>query len=266
MSWRTTRSATSSNSVGSRLMITSRAPLRLAISGKPAAGQTTSDEPIARKRSQPQRQLLGAPHRGLRHRLAERDRRGLDVAAAGGPRRRAAFRGVETLLDPRQLIARRAIEAGRVGGVAVQFDDVFGSDARGLVQIVDVLRHHAGRLAGPVERSQRTVPAPRLCAAELILHGEAPPPGLVAHLLAGQEIGELDRPHLGPDAAGRAEIRDAAFGRDAGPGERHDDACAGRTARAERPMAVSSRARSCICPGARAAGTSRRPATMRLSP
>ena len=41
----------SSNSVGSRLMITSRAPLRLAISGKPAAGQTTSDEPIATKRS-----------------------------------------------------------------------------------------------------------------------------------------------------------------------------------------------------------------------
>ena len=30
--------------------------------------------------------------------------------------------------------------------------------------------------------------------------------------------------YLGPDAAGRAEIRDAAFGRDAGAGERHDHA------------------------------------------
>ena len=53
----------SSNSVGSRLMMTSRAPLRLAIKGNPAAGQTTSDEPIARNRSQDERKFLGAPHR-----------------------------------------------------------------------------------------------------------------------------------------------------------------------------------------------------------
>ena len=38
MSWRTTRSAMSSNSVGSRLMMMRRAPLRFAIKGKPAAG------------------------------------------------------------------------------------------------------------------------------------------------------------------------------------------------------------------------------------
>ena len=42
----------SSCSVGSRLMITNFAPLRFAISGNPAAGHTTSDEPIAIMRSQ----------------------------------------------------------------------------------------------------------------------------------------------------------------------------------------------------------------------
>src|SRR5712664_1478666 len=42
----------SSCSVGSLLMITSLAPQFLAINGKPAAGQTTSDDPIARNRSQ----------------------------------------------------------------------------------------------------------------------------------------------------------------------------------------------------------------------
>src|SRR5215467_8993073 len=52
ISYRITRSARSSWSVGSRLMITRRAPQFLAISGNPAAGQTTSDDPIARNRSQ----------------------------------------------------------------------------------------------------------------------------------------------------------------------------------------------------------------------
>src|SRR5262245_41799566 len=51
ISSRTTRSAISSNSVASRLRMTRRAPLRLAINGNPAAGHTTSDEPMARNRS-----------------------------------------------------------------------------------------------------------------------------------------------------------------------------------------------------------------------
>ena len=79
----------SSNSVGSRLMITSRAPLRFAINGKPAAGHTTSDEPIDQEEIAVTGQLLGAPHRAFGHRLAERDRRGLDIAAAIGAVRRA---------------------------------------------------------------------------------------------------------------------------------------------------------------------------------
>ena len=42
----------SSKSVGSRLMMISRAPFRLANKGNPAAGQTTSEEPIDKNRSQ----------------------------------------------------------------------------------------------------------------------------------------------------------------------------------------------------------------------
>src|SRR5262249_14019455 len=52
--------------------------------------------------------------------------------------------------------------------------------------------------------------------------GETPPPRLVACLLAGQEGIERNRRHLGPDAAGRAKIGNAALGGDAGAGEWHD--------------------------------------------
>ncbi len=112
----------------------------------------------------------------------------------------------------------------RERGVAVQLDHVLGGDAGGLVQVVDVLRDHARHLAGAVEARQRAVAAAGLGAAELIHHGEAAPPGFVAGLLAGQKFVELDRPVLGPQAAGRAEVRDAALGRDAGAGEWHDGA------------------------------------------
>jgi hypothetical protein len=90
------------------------------------------------------------------------------------------------------------------------------------VQIVDILRHHGGNLASPVEARQRPVAAARFCAAELLLHGESPPPAFVPHLLARQELAEFDRPHLGPEAAGRPEVRDAALRRDAGTGKGHD--------------------------------------------
>ncbi len=66
----------------------------------------------------------------------------------------------------------------------------------------------------------------------MLLHGEAAPPGFVAHLLARQELVERDRPVLGPDPAGRAKIRNAAFGRDARAGERHDHARRARSGRA----------------------------------
>src|SRR5712664_2609669 len=51
ISYRITRSAISSCSVGSLLIITSLAPQFLASIGNPAAGQTTSEDPIAINRS-----------------------------------------------------------------------------------------------------------------------------------------------------------------------------------------------------------------------
>ena len=92
------------------------------------------------------------------------------------------------------------------------------------MQIVDILRHQRRHLAGAIEARQRPVPPARLGLGETFFHGEAPPPGFVAHVVARHEGIERDRLVLGPQAAGRAEVGDAAFGRDAGPGERDDPA------------------------------------------
>ena len=101
----------------------------------------------------------------------------------------------------------------------MQFDHVIGGNPGRLVQIVDVLGDDARHLAGPVKTGDGAVAAAGLGAAELILHGKAAPPALVPHLRVGQEVAEFDRPHLGPDAAGRPEVGDAALGGNAGAGE-----------------------------------------------
>src|ERR1700688_113978 len=131
-------------------------------------------------------------------------------------------RGFKFFLDPLQFVALRAIETSRVGGVAVQFDDVTGRDAGRLVKVIDILRHQRRDLAGAIETAQRQMPPPRLRLGETLLHDEAPAPGLIAHLGACHKRIERDRLVLGPQAAGRAEIRDAAFGRYARPGEWDD--------------------------------------------
>ena len=200
MSWRITRSAMSSCSVGSLLMITSLAPQFFAISGNPAAGHTTSDDPIARNRSQCLRQFRGAAHLVFRHRLAERDRRGLHRLVAGRAVGRAAV-FVEARLHPGKIVGLPAADAAGIGGVAVKFDDVIGLEARHLMQIVDVLGDDRGNLAGPVERGQRAMPAPGLCRRKGRLHRKAPPPRLVARVRlatnSSNGIGRL-RVHIPP--------------------------------------------------------------------
>ena len=132
--------------------------------------------------------------------------------------------GLELFLHPGQFVALRAFETDGVGRIAVQFDDIVRRDAGVLMQIVDILRDQRRNLAGAVEPGERAMAAARFRLGETLLHDEAPPPGLVAHLAAGHEFVERDRLVLGPQAAGRAEIRNAAFGGDAGAGERHDGA------------------------------------------
>src|SRR5438067_4700765 len=92
------------------------------------------------------------------------------------------------------------------------------------MQVVDVLRDYGGRLAGAVEARERKVAAARLGGGEWRVHGKSPPPRLVPHLLAREELVERDRPVLRPEPAGRAEIGDAALGGNPGTGERGYDA------------------------------------------
>src|ERR1700733_8992685 len=67
------------------------------------------------------------------------------------------------------------------------------------------------------------MPPSRPRQPELVLHCEAPPPGFVPRLLAGQKLVERNWPVLRPEATRRAEIGDAAFGGDARPREWQDD-------------------------------------------
>ena len=77
----------------------------------------------------------------------------------------------------------------------------------------------ADDLAAPHQRIDRAVAAIGLGGAEDILHRKAAAPGLAPRLLGGQEIVEIDRRHLGPDAARAAEIGDAGLGADPGAGK-----------------------------------------------
>ena len=217
-----TRSAIRSSGVGSRLTIASLRAVVLRQFGKP--GRRIDDQRGAEDDEQigRQRLLLGAPHRDGRHRLAERHRRGFDMPKATLARRHRAV-ALEGRAQIGDLVPLAAIETGRVGGVAVQLDDFLGRHAGGLVQPVDILRDDGAGLAAPHQRIDRAVAAIGLRAAEVILHREAAPPGLAPRLLGRQELVEIDRRHLRPDAAGAAEIGDAGLGADAGAGE-HDRA------------------------------------------
>ena len=105
----------------------------------------------------------------------------------------------------------------------MQFDHMVGRETRRLMQIVDVLGDDGRDLAGAIERGERAVAASGPGGRECRLHGKAPPPGFVARVLACHELVERDRPVAGPQSARRAEVGNAAFGRDAGAGERNDD-------------------------------------------
>src|SRR5277367_4548498 len=161
---------------------------------------------------------LRALHRRGRHRLAERDRRGLDEAAASVAKR-GGLGALERKAQRRQLVALRAIEAVRVGRVAVQFDDPVFGNTGGLVQPVDVLGDDRSGRAAADQFGDRAMAAVRRGALKSFLHRKAPPPGLAARLLRGEKIGKVDRGHFCPDAAGAAEIGNARFGADAGAGK-----------------------------------------------
>ena len=81
------------------------------------------------------------------------------------------------------LVPCAAIEAGRVGRVAVQLDDFLGRHAGRLMQPVDILRDDGADLAAPHQRIDRAVAAIGQGAAEVILHREAASPSLAPGFL-----------------------------------------------------------------------------------
>src|SRR6188768_497450 len=220
MSSRTTRSARSSKSVGSRLMMTRVAPARFAVRGNPAAGHTTNDDPIATKRLQLQANFSAPLHGFNRHRLAEGNGGGFDVTTAVAVR--CAIAVLEFFSHPWQLVALAAVKASGVGRVAMQLDDVLRCNAGCLMKIVNVLRDQPRHLARTIETRDRPMAAAGLCPAELVLHSEAPAPGLVPHLLIRHKSVEGDRLVLRPYPAGRTKVGDTALRRDPRPGEWDD--------------------------------------------
>ena len=154
----------------------------------PAAGQTTSEEPIDRNRSHDS--VSSSARRIAESGIAcpERDGRSLDVAAAVRAVRSATVARFHPRAHPCELVTLGAVEAQSVGRIAVQFDDVFGRDARGLMQIVDALRDQRRHLAGAIEAGERVVAAPGLRRRQLLVHGEASPPEFVARVLACRGI------------------------------------------------------------------------------
>src|ERR1700733_8794427 len=207
ISWWITRSARSSCSVGSLLMITSLAPQFLASMGNPAAGQTTSDEPMARNRSQCWASSVA--------------RRIASSGIACPNEMVAVFTGSPQAGQSGAWLA--AADAAGISGIAMEFDHMLGRKTRVLVQVVDVLGDDGGNLARFIERRQRAMTAARSGRGKGRLHRKTPPPCFVAGVLAGDEFVERDWPVAGPHSAGRAEIGNAGFGGDAGPGERNND-------------------------------------------
>src|ERR1700726_3251500 len=167
-------------------MITSRAPQFLASIGKPAAGQTTSDDPIAINRSQC---------------CASSVARRIASSGIACPNEMVAvFTGSSQTVQSGALPLSAADAAG-VGGVAVKLDDMFGRKSRYLMQIVDVLGDDGGNLAAPVQRSQRAMTASRPRRGEGRLHRKAPPPCLIPGIPAGDEFIERNRAVAGPQSA-----------------------------------------------------------------
>ena len=94
------------------------------------------------------------------------------------------------------------------------------------MQVVDVLRDDCARLAGSDQLRDRVVAAVRLRADPAVAIVEAAAPGLAPLLLGSDEFLEVDRLHPRPDAAGAAEVGNAALGADAGAGEEEGAAAA----------------------------------------
>ena len=161
--------------------MTSRAPLRAASSGKPAAGYTTSDEPTAMNRSDASvsssaRIIAAGGIDWPNEIVAVLTNPPHDTQHGASPVRS------NSTLDIRQLVALRAVQAMRIGGVAVQLDHPVRRHARRLMQPVDILRDHRRCLAAVDQRRHRAMAAIGFRLAHRLVGREPPPPGLAPRL------------------------------------------------------------------------------------
>src|SRR6185369_15589873 len=117
-----------------------------------------------------------------------------------------------------------AFNAGGRKRRAMDLDDAFPRAPRPAVQPVDVLRDEAGKLAGTLHGNDRAMRRVRLGTPEhrIRLGRELPVVAPGALVRAEKIEGQLSRVVPGPETAGRAEIRNPRFGRDACAGKEND--------------------------------------------
>lgn len=107
----------------------------------------------------------------------------------------------------------------------MKFDDRVSRHTRGAMQIVDILGDDVTDLAGMIEPGDDLVAASRLRMRDGIINHEITAPGLEPCFFGGEIGTEFDGLVSCPESSRRAEIRNAAFGRNAGT--REDDRALG---------------------------------------
>ena len=119
-----------------------------------------------------------------------------------------------------------AAQAFGIAGIAVQLDHMAVRHNTNLfegslMQGIDILGDDMADPALPHQFSHGPVAVIGLHRVPGVFHFEAPLPRHAPRIGIGNIILKFHRHHLGPDAARRAEIRNAGFGGHAGAGEDH---------------------------------------------
>src|SRR5690348_17143645 len=112
------------------------------------------------------------------------------------------------------------------------------------MQIVDVLGYDMRDCSTSHQFSHGVVTIIRLHRVPGAFHLEAAAPAFAARLGRGDKLVEIDRHHLGPDAARRTKVRNAGLRRNSCTGEYH---CPPRPAGVMRVRALPDHAVTWLC-------------------
>ena len=103
--------------------------------------------------------------------------------------------------------------------VPMQLDHLVLGNPRILMQVVHVLSDHTGRLAGRNEVCHRIVSKIRFRSDPAVSVVETSAPGLASLCFRSNELLKVNGLHAAPDSAGAAKVGDARFSADAGAGK-----------------------------------------------